>query len=176
MIEGGTGGGKTISGLRFEKRVDLRKVIGSIPGYAINNNDVFFNERKVGHLYRKNKLYKNLLKPKKIDYAKLISKKLLPDEAILVFEKNILFVIEIKFQRVAGSVDEKLQTCDFKNRQYVKLLSSLGIGVKYVYILNDWFQKEEYRDVLKYVNSVGCYYFFNEIPLEFLGLPAVSKK
>lgn len=82
-----------------------------------------------------------------------------------------MFIIKIKFQGVAGSVDEKLQTCDFKNRQYQKLLSPLYIQVKYVYVLNDWFKKDEYKDVLGFVKSVGCYYFFNEIPLDFLGLP-----
>jgi hypothetical protein len=77
----------------------------------------------------------------------------------------------MKFQEVAGSVDEKLQTCDFKNKQYTKLLSPLGISVKYTYILSDWFKDQSYKDVLEYVRSVGCYYFFNELPLDFLGLP-----
>jgi hypothetical protein len=86
-----------------------------------------------------------------------------------------LYIIEIKFQEVAGSVDEKLQTCDFKNKQYNKLLAPLGISVKYVYILSDWFKKDVYRDVLKYVESVGCYYFFHELPLSFLGLPEPVK-
>lgn len=78
---------------------------------------------------------------------------------------------EIKFQEVVGSVDEKLQTCGFKNEQYSKLLAPLGIAVKYVYVLCDWFKKDEYKDVLGYVQSVSCYYFFNELPLDFLGLP-----
>ena len=105
----------------------------------------------------------------------IISKKLLPDEAILILTGKTLFIIEIKFQEVAGSVDEKLQTCDFKNKQYNKLLVPLGISAKYVYILSDWFKKDAYKDVLKYVNSVGCYYFFYELPLDFLGLPELTK-
>mgnify|MGYP001591475146 CR=1 FL=1 len=36
---------------------------------------------------------------------------------------------------------------------------------------NDWFGKKEYKDVLEFVRLVGCYYFFHEIPLDFLGLP-----
>ena len=85
---------------------------------------------------------------------------------------NTLYILELKFQEVAGSVDEKLQTCDFKNKQYCKLLAPLKIDVKYVYVLNDWFKKNEYKDVLSYVESVGCYYFFNEVPLAFFGLPS----
>ena len=171
MIKGGKGGGKTITGLRFESRVTLEKVLSAIPNYKVSNDKVYFKGRIVAEFYPKNKLYKNLLEPKGIDYSKIISKRLLPDEAILILKDNILFIIEIKFQEVAGSVDEKLQTCDFKNRQYNRLLAPLGIKVKYVYILNDWFKKPEYKDVLTYVDSVGCHYFFYELPLSFLDLP-----
>ena len=77
---------------------------------------------------------------------------------------------------MGGSVDEKLQTCDFKNQQYNKLLSPLGISVKYTYVLSNWFQKEEYKNVLEYIKSVGCHYFFEELPLSFLGLPEPKLK
>ena len=49
---------------------------------------------------------------------------------------NTLFIIEMKFQEVAGSVDEKLQTCDFKKKQYKRLMAPLNIEVEYVYILD----------------------------------------
>ncbi|MCK4860046.1 MAG: hypothetical protein KAS87_05765 [Candidatus Omnitrophica bacterium] len=171
MKKGGKGGGRTITGLRFESRVTLEKVISVLPNYKISDDKIYFKGQKVAELYQKHKLYKNLLKPKGIDYLKIISKKLLPDEAILILAGKTLYIIEIKFQEVPGSVDEKLQTCDFKNKQYKKLLAPLGISVKYAYILNNWFAKKEYKDVLEYVKSVGCYYFFNELPLDFLGLP-----
>jgi len=175
MKKGGIGGGKTITGLKFESRITLENVISSLPDYKISDNKIYFKNKKVAELCGKHKLYKNLLKPKGIDYSKILSKKLIPDDAIFVIKDKTLYVIEIKFQEVAGSVDEKLQTCDFKNKQYTKLLSPLGISVKYVYILNDWFKKEEYKDVLKYAESVGCYYFFNELPLSFLDLPEPKK-
>lgn len=171
MKKGGIGGGRTITGLRFESRVTLEKVIAAIPNYEVSNDVVYFKGKKVAEFYPKNKLYKNLLQPRSIDYSKIISKRLLPDETILILKDKILFIIEIKFQEVAGSVDEKLQTCDFKNKQYKKLLAPLDISVKYVYVLSDWFKKPAYKDVLNYVESVGCYYFFNELPMEFLGLP-----
>jgi len=177
MKKGGTGGGKTITGLRFESRITLENAIASLPGYTVSEDEVYFQGNKVAELYQKNKLYKNLLEPNNIDYSKIISKKLLPDDAILIIKDKTLYIIEIKFQEVAGSVDEKLQTCDFKNRQYSKLLAPLGISVKYTYILNEWFQKKEYKDVLEFIKSVGCYYHFNELPFDFLGLPkpTVSK-
>ena len=82
-----------------------------------------------------------------------------------------MFIIEVKSQVVAGSVDEKLQTCDFKKKQYQKLLSKLNMEVEYVYILSDWFRDKRYKDVLDYIQSVRCQYYFNYIPLQKLGLP-----
>lgn len=99
------------------------------------------------------------------------TKKLLPDDAIYVIVNNTMFIIELKFQKTAGSVDEKLQTCDFKKKQYRKLLAPLNFEVEYVYILNDWFRQPEYNDVLDYVISVGCQYYFHYLPLQKLGLP-----
>jgi hypothetical protein len=83
-----------------------------------------------------------------------ISKKLLPDDALLVVVRETLFIVEVKYQQVAGSVDEKLQTCDFKRKQYVKLVADLGLKVEYVYVLNDWFKAPGYKDVLDYIHSV----------------------
>lgn len=77
----------------------------------------------------------------------------------------------IKFQKVAGSVDEKLQTCDFKKKQYKKLMSPLNIDVEYIYILSDWFRNPAYKDTLDYIISVGCHYYFKYLPLEKIGLP-----
>jgi hypothetical protein len=101
-----------------------------------------------------------LLEPRGVNHKSLLSKKLLPDNAIYVMSRGTLFIIEIKFQKTAGSVDEKLQTCDFKNIQYGKLFSSTDIKVKYCYILSDWFMKPEYRDVLNYIQAKECHYFF----------------
>jgi hypothetical protein len=80
-------------------------------------------------------LYKYLLEPNNIDYTDFISKKLLPDNAIYVIIRKTLYIIEIKYQEVAGSVDEKLQTCDFKKKQYQRLLSPLNLTVEYCYVL-----------------------------------------
>lgn len=171
MIKGGKGGAKTVTGLKFESRIDIKDAIRPLRGYDIAGDEVFFEGQKVAELYRKNKIYKKLLEPRGIDYLKIISKKLLPDDAIFLINGSTLFIIEIKFQGVAGSVDEKLQTCDFKNKQYKKLFSPLNIPVKYVYVLNEWFKKPEYKDVLDYVHAVGCHYFFYTVPFDFLGLP-----
>mgnify|MGYP000488605931 FL=1 len=101
-----------------------------------------------------------------------LSKRLEPDNGLFVIVRNTLFIIEVKYQKVEGSVDEKLQTCDFKRKHYTKLVHSLGWRVEYVYVLNaEWFDKPKYRDTLDYIHSVGCHYLFDQIPLKWLGLP-----
>ena len=133
-------------------------------------NSIYYLGKEIAKSYKKQGLYK-FLQGKKVDWRKYISKRLLPDEAVYVIVNNTLFIIEMKFQKVAGSVDEKLQTCDFKKKQYRKLMAPLNIDVEYIYILNDWFRKREYKDTLDYIISVGCQYYFNYLPLEKLGLP-----
>lgn len=112
-----------------------------------------------------------MLFEKKIDWRKLISKRLFPDEDLYVIVNNTLFIIEMKFQKVGGSVDEKLQTCDFKKKEYRTLMAPLNIEVEYIYILSDWFKKPGYKDTLDYVIAVGCQYYFYYLPLHKLGLP-----
>lgn len=171
MIEGGIGGGNTKTGLVFEGCVDLKTLLNGMDEYLVDeNNVVFYKKEVVGHIFVKYALYK-FLEKENIDWKKHISKRLLPDDSIYVLLNNKFYIIECKYQKVAGSVDEKLQTCDFKKKQYKKLLSKLNIEVEYIYILNDWFKKQEYKDVLDYIHSVGCDYYFNYIPLERLGLP-----
>ncbi len=172
MIEGGRGGAKTLTGLDFEKRVDLKELFEKIKGYSVEGNNLKYNGQIVANFFKKFSLYNKLLKKYKINWEKKISKRLLPDETLFVFSKNTLFIIEMKFQKVAGSVDEKLQTCDFKKKQYEKLFSGTGIRVEYCYILSDWFMHPSYKDTLNYIKSVGCEYFFEKLPLEYLGLPS----
>lgn len=169
-VLGGVGGGNTITGLKFEKETDLLVLLGSKPGYKVEGNIIYFNDKEVARSLRKNSLY-IYLKSQGIDYKTIISKKLLPDDAIYVIVNNTLFIIEVKFQKVAGSVDEKLQTCDFKRKQYAKLMAPLNIEVEYIYILSDWFRKPEYKDVTDYIISVGCQFYFKYLPLQKLGLP-----
>ena len=90
--------------------------------------------------------------------------------AFINFANNIVYIIEKKFQNCAGSVDEKLPGCHFKKLEYQKLFNPLHFDVEFIYIFNDWFLDERYRDTLDYIVNMGCHYFYNEIPLDFLGL------
>jgi hypothetical protein len=170
MIFRGKGGANTKTGLVFEGTTDLSEFLNSQKGYNVENGNVYFKEKLVGRIFKKHGFYV-FLDELQIDWRPLISKKLLPDDSIFVIIANTLFIIECKFQQVAGSVDEKLQTCDFKRKQYQKLLSKANIEVEYIYLLSDWFRNQSYKDVLDYIHSVHCHYFFEYIPLIKLGLP-----
>lgn len=176
MKEGGIGGATTLTGLHFEKKVDFQTLLNAINGYEIISNkdksgeSIYFNGELIARCFKKHAFYK-FLDENKIDWKNILSKKLLPDDALLVIVRETLFIIEVKYQQVEGSVDEKLQTCDFKRKQYLKLVSTLNLKVEYVYVLNDWFKNPKYKDVLDYIHSVNCHYKFNELPLAWLGLP-----
>ena len=163
------GGAKTNeNGLRFEARADLRDAIAEHPNYTLENDIVYNNGHKVAYYYEKHGLYKNFLEPRGDDFKSRISSKLLPDSALYV--DSTMYIIEKKYQAASGSVSEKLQTCDFKKKQYEKLFSGLGVKIEYYYVLNDWFNQNSFRDVFEYIESVGCRYFIEFIPLNELGL------
>ena len=171
MIKNGKGGGNTRTGLVFEGKVDLATFLGQQPHYNLVGNDVLYDGNVVARVFKKNAFYSVFLAELNIDWKNYISKRLLPDDSIFVLLNNTLFIIECKHQQVAGSVDEKLQTCDFKRKQYKKLMAPANIDVEYVYLLDDWFRQDAYKDVLDYIHSVGCDYYFEYIPLMKLGLP-----
>ena len=171
MKENGIGGANTKTGLVFEGKIDLATFLGRQKGYCVNpSGEVHYKKALVARIFKKHKLYA-FLGEFGVNWKGMISKKLLPDDSIYVIIKNTLYIIECKFQKVAGSVDEKLQTCDFKKKQYQKLFFRANIEVEYIYLLNDWFKKPEYKDVLDYIISVRCQYYFNYIPLGKIGLP-----
>ena len=188
MIKDGIGGVNTKTGLEFEMQTDLKEIISRLKNYEVRNCDfntsrrkgkvikgkklrseeksarwiVLYKQEEVARIYRKEGLYRYFDEIDDYDYTEIISSKLLPDDAIFVIEKNTVFIIEKKTQSGSGSVDEKLQTCDFKLKQYKKLFSPLNKEVKYYYLLEkEWFSQRKYKDVLDYIISVGCGYYFN---------------
>lgn len=171
MKKGGVGGGKTVTGLHFENKVNLLTKIAEIPGYTVKGNEISYNGKVLAYSYPKFDLYKKFLAPKGIDYKDYVSKKYLPDEALYVPSQNTFYIIEMKFQNVGGSVDEKLQTCDFKRKIYLKLFSKLSLNVEYVFILSDYFNKPSFDDAFEYIRTVGCSYHFEELPFAELGFP-----
>jgi len=64
MIKGGKGGNKTLTGLKFETRTDLKTKFSELPNYRVEGDDLLFKERKVASLLKKNDLYKKFLTPR----------------------------------------------------------------------------------------------------------------
>lgn len=131
---------------------------------------MFYNEEEVARIFKKYGFYQ-CLKEVVIDWAKVISKKIIPGDSIYVIINNTLFIIEYKYQRMNGSVDEKFQTCDFKRKQYQKLMSQVNIDVEYIYLLSGWFKNSKYKDVRDYIINMHCQYYFEYIPLTKFGVP-----
>lgn len=174
MKRGGTGGAKTKTGLIFEGRTDITTALRLLKGYKVDDNgQIFYQGKLVAISLKKSALYK-FLNLNGVDYKTLLSSKLLPDQAILVFSTKTLYVIEMKFQKITGSVDEKLQTSAYKRKQYLRLMQPLNINVEYYYVLSDWFKQDKYKDVLAYIKEIGCDYFFNILPLDRIGLPTAK--
>ena len=63
----------------------------------------------------------DFLEKHNIDWKKINSKKYLPDSVFYNRSNKTIYVIEKKYQAGAGSVDEKLQTCNFKKTVYKKI-------------------------------------------------------
>lgn len=168
MIKGGSGGGSTRTGLKFEKETSLEQALIDA-GFEVIDGKVFQASNYVGELAAKHQLYA-FLSAREVPWEGRLSKRLLPDEAFYSFRGNQMSIIEKKWQETEGSVDEKLQTVGFKIRQYKKLLDGTGIGVKFIYLLNDWFAKPKYADVLEFIEESGGTYHFLSVPLDELDL------
>ena len=188
MIKGGKFGANTQTGVKYEGKVNLADFLKTLNGYEVNEIpelsgngrskafNVLYKNELVAQIFRQDAFYKFLKIKCKFDWRSCLSKRLLPDDSIFVIVNNTFFIIEIKHQNCSGSVDEKLQTCDFKKKQYQKILSNFNCKVEYFYLLSEWFKKPEYKDVLDYIISVGCRYFFEYIPLKELGLPVPNSE
>jgi hypothetical protein len=81
-----------------------------------------------------------------------------PDEAYIDLMRKNIFIIEKKFQQTPGSVDEKIQTAAFKKYHYSNLFPNFKIH--YIYCLSDWFKRDEYKSVLKYLSDINIPVFW----------------
>lgn len=164
------GGAQTnANGLKFEQTTSLNDALENA-GYSLDKCRIRKDGAEIGWSVSKQKLYSEFLERKGVDYRAYNSKKWLPDECFVNETRKTAYIIEKKFQNTSGSVDEKLPGCHFKKWEYEKLFHPIGYRVEYLYVFNDWFRQAQYRDTLEYVEKMGCRYFFNAIPLDFLGL------
>lgn len=141
----------------FDKKTDkhIAKVLNALAIYDFLNIDCNIKEKEG------------------VDAKKLISKGLKPDEVLINYIDKRIYIIEKKYQEKKGSVDEKLQTIEFKLQQYNRLFRETEFVVRYMFLLDGkYFNKKIYNDHYKFIINKGCEYYFDEIPLERLGLYA----
>ena len=96
-----------------------------------------------------------------ISMSDIFSKNMRPDSLVYNPKSKEITVIEMKYQNSNGSVDEKLQTCVFKKWQYLRLFESVDCEIKYWYLANEWYFKDEYKDLRRFIYMNGCR-IFNE--------------
>lgn len=167
------GGAKTNkTGLSFEQETDLKTYLIS-QAFCVDTHGMVSKDNIFwGYLVPKYDLYTKFLQPRKIDYKKVISRRLLPDEAFINEQNKVAYIIEKKHQTQDGSVDEKLAVCEFKRQEYEKLLNPLGYTVVFIFLLSEWFytRQEKYRDILEYVHSKQVPIFYFQVEIAALGL------
>lgn len=164
------GGGSltNVHGLIFEQTTSLDEALRR-SGYDVSDTgEVYYDDCLIGYSKAKHK-FRKYLEINGVDLS-VNSDVLLPDDAFINIGNKTAYIIEKKFQKGSGSVAEKIQTCEYKKMQYSKLVKQMGYNVEYVYILNDFFDDPKFNDVLEFIRSKGCYYYFNELPLQFLGI------
>tara|TARA_B110001454_G_C12629598_1_gene396323 strand:- start:459 stop:1007 length:549 start_codon:yes stop_codon:yes gene_type:complete len=165
------GGSKTnLNGLSFEGRTDLLESFNQNPSFEVKANKIFKDNKMVGEYFEKYNFYTHFIQKNNIDWRNINSKQYLPDSVFYNHNNKTVYVIEKKYQAGSGSVDEKLQTCDFKKKVYTNLIKPIGLKTEYYYLLNDWFDQPVYKDVFSYIESVNCKYFINSLPLNELGI------
>ncbi len=158
------------NGLAFEQTTSLDNALIDA-GYKItSDHHVLKGKNKIGLSVPKKYLYTYFLEINGIDYKDYNSKGWQPDEAFINLSNKTAYIIEKKYQNSSGSVDEKLPSCHFKKLEYEKLFTPLNFNVEFIYIFNDWFHQNMYRDTLDYIKMMGCHYVFNVLPLNMIGL------
>ena len=162
------------NGLSYEGRTNLISALKLHTDISIvDDNKIFHCGIYKGYYTEKHQYYKLFLSPRlairNLRWQDLISKKYLPDSVIINEETKTVYIIEKKYQESSGSVDEKLQTCDFKKKIYSKLNNAVGYKTEYFYLLNTWYEQDQYDDVKEYIHSVDCKYFIDRIDLSEFG-------
>ena len=174
------GGSRTnLNGLKFEGRTDFIASVKNnenlnlkiIPSFK-KTYTVIYNDKEIGFYTEKKEFYNFFLHNEGVNWKEIISKEYLPDAVFINQINKTVYIIEKKFQSGPGSVDEKLQTCDFKKKIYIKMIKRCKniYKTEYYYLLNSWFKKNKYDDVKSYIKSVGCNYFIDEINFKELGI------
>lgn len=110
-------------------------------------------------------------KKRKSKIKAILSKNLNPDLAYVNLNTKRLTIVEIKAQNGDGSVDEKLETVDFKRKQYAKLIEHTDlVSIEFKWILDRRFEHAKYADVKRYIKEMKSDFLIDEVSPEFVGI------
>lgn len=153
------GGSRTNSnGLLFEYLNSMKKhydikvktKLYEIVVFKGKNTEFVRPKSLFSYMYSKNEVDKNINKGHGCK---------IPDDCFVNEYNKQIFIIEKKFQQVAGSVCEKIQTPDFKIWQYSRTFP--GYDITYIYFLSPWFKRNCVAE-LEYLEFKNIKYFFPE--------------
>jgi len=173
---GGIGGANTnASGLPYEAKVaeEVRQALisngykQSAKQHAFPKSEFFVKNHALLQLSFHNTFYKEFVDTLGINYKDTFSARLVPDIALINRQAKTLKIIEIKNQTGSGSVVEKLQTCDYKQYYYSKLLEKENYNVQVLWRLGKYFQDnaKALASVYEYMLIKKSPYFFDDIPM-----------
>lgn len=93
----GGGANTNVNGLKFEQTTSLDSTLER-KGFEIIDNEVYYQDRKIGWSVGKNKLYTKFLTPQNIDYKQYNSKRWQPDECFINELNQTAYIIEKNFR------------------------------------------------------------------------------
>ena len=122
-IHGG-GSNTNKNGLSFEEKTNLLAALKDEKNIEIKNeNEIYVDNELFGFYYEKYKFYKDFLEKKlNINWKERVGRQMLPDAVFVNIKTKTVYIFEKKYQERSGSVDQKIETCGFKKKQYNKLL------------------------------------------------------
>lgn len=204
MKKGGVGGkNANFSGSDFENKNSFLNLVKLEPRLSYEFLDtetkgksidvpfeIFYKENLLAKSFHQNQIYKDYLEKENVFWGDHFVKELKPDVFVINYVLKKCFVLEMKNQERPGSVDEKLQSFQFKIDYFKKLLSKsnslYNFEFEYIYILSDWFytnyvykvngegirastrkNRSQYLDTLEYLNKNNIKHF-DFFPLDYV--------
>lgn len=154
--------------LKISAKRGLVIIDGELAGFLCSQDDLY---NFLAENYPSKASSANEAKKRKSKIKSILSKNLNPDLAYVNLKAKKLTIVEIKAQNGDGSVDEKLETVDFKRKQYAKLIEHTDLeSIEFKWILDKRFEHEKYSDVKNYIKEMKSDYLIDEICPEFVGI------
>jgi hypothetical protein len=163
IINRGTGAGGSNTnknGLSYEELTEIND-----SDRYITKDTIKIKNKKISQVEIDSKPFIKVIKGELKFYMMYINKfnidsekSLQPDECYIDEENKTINIIEKKFQQSSGSVDEKIQTGDFKRWFYKEQYPEYTI--KYCYCLSDWFKQKRYNPEFRYLKNHNIKVFY----------------